>query len=321
MCTSVAWDRFFGRNLDLECQFGEKVVITPRGYALHFTRAGKSEKHYAMIGMATVIGGYPMYADAVNEKGLCIAGLNFPDNAHYPQETEDGKVHVAPFELPTYLLSQCASVKEAKERLNQMQLVGVQFNERIPLAPMHWHIADAEGSIVLECMRDGMHVHDNLLNVMTNNPPFDFHLTNVRQYMNLTKKYPENRFSEQVELKPFAVGFGAMGMPGDFSSASRFVKAAFLRANTAAGGGESGVAALFHLLDAVAMPDGVVETEGGRHEFTEYSSCMDMEQGIYYYKTYTNSQISAVDMHRENLDGGELKEYPLTRSQQIAWAN
>ena len=167
-----------------------------------------------------------------------------------------------------------------------------------------------------------MRVYDNPVGVMTNNPPFDFHMTNLNQYLNLTADYPSNRFHESAELAPFGVGLGALGLPGDFSPTSRFVKTVFLKLNSISDGGEAGsVSRFFHLLDAVAMPDGAVQTPDGKFEFTGYSCCMDAGKGIYYYKTYTNQALTAVRLHRADLDADCLYEYPLIREQQIASAN
>ena len=325
MCTSIALktkDFYFGRNLDLEYQFGERVVVTPRNYPFAFRRAGRMDRHFAMIGMAAVMDGYPLYAEAANERGLCMAGLNFPGNAYYSEEEAADKANVSPFELIPWLLGQCASVREARKLLESTRLVRINFREDMPLTPLHWHIADREASIVLEAMRDGMRVYDNPVGVMTNNPPFDFHMTNLNQYLNLTADYPSNRFHESAELAPFGVGLGALGLPGDFSPTSRFVKTVFLKLNSISDGGEAGsVSRFFHLLDAVAMPDGVVATKNGKFERTSYSCCVNADTGVFYYKTYVNNQLTAVSMHHENLDGCCLYEYPLVQEQQIYFVN
>lgn len=325
MCTSIAMktrDFYFGRNMDLEYDFGQRVVITPRSFPFAFRRAGEMQSHYAMIGMASVADGYPLYAEAMNEKGLGMAGLNFPDNAYYPPEEADGKANVSPFELIPWVLGQCETVAQARQLLEKTHLIAIPFSEAIPLATLHWHIADAESSLVLESTREGMKLYDNPVGVLTNNPPFDFQLTNLRQYLNLTPLEPENRFSAEVELVPFGRGFGGIGLPGDFSPASRFVKAAFLRQNSVCDGEEaSSVSQFFHLLDAVAMPKGIVAAGGEDCETTRYACCISAKRGIFYYKTYANSQLTAVDMRKENLDGTELLEFPLVLEQQVAWAN
>lgn len=324
MCTSIALttgDFYFGRNLDLEYTFGEQVAVTPRQYPFVFRKAGECGRHHAMIGMATVVDGYPLYAEAANEKGLCIAGLNFPDNAFYPAQLCEDKVNVSPFELPLWVLGQCAGVEEARALLERTHIVAIPFSDRMPLAPLHWHIADRERSIVVECMRDGMRIYDNPVGVLTNNPPFDFQMTNLRQYMALRSGEPENSLAAGLELAPFGRGFGAIGLPGDFSPVSRFVKAAFLRCNAVCEGEESSsVSQFFHLLDAVAMPRGAVRA-GDLWDITTYSCCINASKGVYYYKTYDNSQITAVDMRREDLEDSQVRSFALETGLRIVHAN
>lgn len=323
MCTSIAWRNgafYFGRNLDLEVAFGQRVVIMPRRHRLSFRREKPMDQHYAMIGMATVMDGCALYAEAVNEKGLCIAGLNFPRNAFYPMEEEMGKAHVAPFELPWWILGQCATAQEANELLEKTQVTGIAFSDGVPASPLHWHIADKRTSIVVECMRDGMRIHQNPAGVLTNNPPFDFHMHNLCQYMNVTALWPENRFASELELQPFGRGMGGIGLPGDASPASRFVRAAFLLHNSVCDE-EHSVAHFFHLLDSVAMTRGAVIAPGDKWEATLYSCCVDVEAGIYYYKTYTNNQLTAVHLHNANLDGEALVAFPLETKQHILYAN
>lgn len=325
MCTSLAWKNgtfYFGRNLDLEVPFGQRVVITPRRHRLIFRREAPMAQHYAMIGMATVIEGQPLYAEAANEKGLCIAGLNFPDNACYAEKETPGKAHIAPFELPWWLLGQCATVQEARALLEHTQVMDIPFSESVPTSPLHWHVADGRESMVVECMQDGMHLHDDPFGVLTNNPPFDFHRQNVSQYMGLTALYPENRFAEEIPMKPLGRGLGGFGLPGDASPASRFVRAAFLKLNSACEATEaSSTAHFFHLLDSVAMTRGSVMAPRGQWEYTQYSCCINADEGIYYYKTYENNQLTAIHLHNANLDGEGLTEFPIATHQQITYAN
>ncbi len=323
MCTSIAMkngDFFFGRNMDWDREFGEHIVITPRNYPFRFRKAGNLPRHYALLGMAAVAEQYPLYADAVNEKGLCMAGLNFQGNAYYPETVESDKTNVSPFELIPWLLGQCASVNEAKHLLSQMHLIAIPFAEHMPLAPLHWHIADQSGSFVLEATKSGMHIYDNPVNVLTNNPPFDFHMTNLSQYLNLTVEAPENAFCKCAAVQPFGKGLGSFGLPGDFSPASRFVKAAYLLLySQCEAEEESSVSQFFHLLDSVAVVNGSIAAEDGKHYFTTYASCMNAGKGIYYYKTYSNSQLTAVRLRGENLEAACLKEFPLRKRQRIQW--
>lgn len=150
MCTSMAFvsgDFYFGRNMDLEGSFGEKVVITPRNFPLPLRHGKTLSTHYAMIGMANVVSGYPLYAEGANEKGLCITGLSFSGNAFYPDEAEPSRLPIATFELIPWLLGTCATTAEAKERLMEVQIVSTAFREDIQPAELHWHIADRERSL------------------------------------------------------------------------------------------------------------------------------------------------------------------------------
>ncbi len=324
MCTAATYltkDFYFGRNLDLEYSYKETVTVTPRSFPFRFRNGKILDNHYALIGMATVAEGYPLYYEATNEKGLSLAGLNFPKNAvYYPfQENKD---NITPYELVPWLLGQCESVFQAEAYLEKINLWNEPFSKEFPLSPLHWILADREHCLVLEPMADGLKIHKNPVGILTNNPPFPFHLYNLANYMNLTPMPPENRFSAQIDLTPFSLGMGSIGLPGDMSSPSRFVKAAFTKFNSRSGDSESeSISQFFHILGSVVQPRGLTNVRGDEYEFTLYSSCCNTEKGIYYYKTYENSQITAVDMHREDLDSSELISYPLIQGQQILLQN
>ena len=309
MCTCITYtnnDFYFGRNLDLDCSFGETVTITPRSFPFIFRKAERQDHHYAMIGMASANDSFPLYAEAVNEKGLAMAGLNFPGNAFYQQP--DGKgLEIASFEVIAWLLGKCASVTEAEEYLDEMKIVDLAFSDQMPSAPLHWMLADRESCLVLEAVRDGLKIYENPFGVLTNNPPFEYHRMNMNNYMNLTAESPQNRFADRLNLRPYAQGMGALGLPGDASSASRFVRAVFLKWNSVAPEEEkANVSQFFHILDSVAMVRGSVVTEQGTYDITTYSCCANTRTGVYYYKTYDDSRVRAVDMHETDLDGNVL---------------
>lgn len=320
MCTAVTYrtrDHYFGRNLDLERTYGECVVITPRGYPFVFRRVPELKQHYAMIGMAVIADGYPLYFDATNEMGLSMAGLSFPGSADYGSEMV-GKENIAPFELIPWLLGQCGDLSDVRRMLDRLNVVKMDFSPALPLTPLHWMISDGSGSIVLECVREGMRVYDNPAGVLTNEPPFDLQLFSLNNYLRLSPEQPVNSFSPELELKRYSLGMGALGLPGDPSSMSRFVRAAFARLNSICAETENGsVSQFFHILGFVSQMRGLTRLEDGACEITQYSSCCNADRGIYYYTTYDNSRISAVDMHREPLDGSELIAHPLVREMQI----
>lgn len=324
MCTAITYytsNHYFGRNLDLEYSYHETVTITPRNYPLKFRNTTVIKNHYAIIGMAFVADDYPLYYDAINEKGLGMAGLNFPENADYKQEVT-GKDNIAPFEFIPWILSQCESVSQAKALLKRLNLAQIDFTEKLKASPLHWIIADKESAITVEGVKDGLKVYDNPVGVLTNNPPFDFQMTNLCNYMNLSTEPAQNNFSKKLKLQPYSRGMGAMGLPGDLSSASRFVKATFTKMNSLSGNTESeSISQFFHVLGAVEQQRGLVHMGKGEYEITIYSSCCNLDKGIYYYKTYENSQITGIDMHRENLDGDSLINFELIKGQHINMQN
>ena len=322
MCTAITYQsgcHYFGRNLDLEYAYQEAVTITPRNYHFRFRLQDTIANHYAMIGMATVVDGYPLYYEATNEKGLSMAGLNFPDIATYLPAKAD-KVNVTPFEFIPWILGQCDTLASARDAVEKINLVNIPFSEAFPLTPLHWIISDKTGSITIEPMPDGLHIFENPIGVLTNNPPFDYHLYNLRNYLNISPEPATNRFSD-FDIKPYSNGMGAIGLPGDFSSASRFVKAAFVKLNSVSNADEvSSVSQFFHILSSVAMPRGSVRI-GDQNEITHYSCCCNTDQGIYYYTTYDNSTITGIAMHRENLEDSQPISYPLVKQTAITMQN
>jgi choloylglycine hydrolase len=183
-------------------------------------------------------------------------------------------------------------------------------------------IADREEAITVESMEDGLHIYENPVGVLTNNPSFDDQMFRLNDYMHLSPRSPENHFSEKLNLRHYSRGMGALGLPGDLSSQSRFVRAAFTKMNSVSGDSEGeSVSQFFHVLDTVTQTRGCCEVAEGEYEMTIYTSCCNADKGIYYYTTYDNRQISALDMHRENLDGSTLIRYPLTHGEQIYMQN
>lgn len=324
MCTGATYktkDFYFGRTLDYDFSYNEEVTITPRNYPFNFRNMGTMKNHYALIGMAYVVEDYPLYYDAVNEKGLGMAGLNFVGNADYKEEIP-GKDNVAQFEFIPWILGQCASVEEARVLLQKINLINTPFSKELPLAQLHWLIADRKEAITVESVKEGLRVYDNPVGVLTNNPPFDEQMFQLNNYMHLSPKTPQNHFSDKLSLHTYSRGMGALGLPGDLSSQSRFVRAAFVKMNSVSGDSETeSVSQFFHILGAVDQQRGCCDVGDGKFETTIYTSCCNADKGIYYYTAYDNHQITAVDMYRENLEGVFLARYPLVNGEQIRWQN
>lgn len=324
ICTAATYktkDFYFGRTLDYDFSYGEEIAVTPRNYPFRFRHSGDMANHYAMIGMAHMAGDFPLYYDAVNEKGLGMAGLNFVGNACY-REPMPGKENVAQFEFIPWVLGQCATVGEAREKLEKLNLTNVPFDRQLPVAQLHWMIADRDSAIVVEAMAEGIQVMDNPVGVLTNNPPFREQMFHLNNYLNLSPKEPGNRFSDKLPLRAYSRGMGALGLPGDLSSQSRFVRVTFVRMNALSGDSESeSVSQFFHILGSVDQQRGCCQVEDGKYEITIYTSCCNADRGIYYYTTYENHQITAVDMYREDLDGSVPVRYPLVEGEHVRRQN
>ena len=311
MCTAITYktnDHYFGRNLDMDFSYDESITITPRNYHFNFRNSKTQNKQYAIIGMAYVVDNYPLYYDATNEKGLSMAGLRFPENADY-KPINSNKNNIAPFELIPWILSQCADIYEAKNLLEHTNIAKISFSESLPHTPLHWIVAYKNRSIVVESVKDGLKIYDNPVGVLTNNPPFDFQMFNLNNYINLSDTSNENKMNK-------------LGLPGDLSSSSRFVRASHIKLNSVSGYSESeSISQFFHILASVANPRGCVKLKNGNQQITVYSSCCNTDRGVYYYTTYENSRITAVNMHRENLDSDKLVSYQLVKGQDIKYQN
>jgi choloylglycine hydrolase len=268
--------------------------------------------------MATVSNGYPLYYEATNEMGLSLAGLNFPGNAIYHPETA-GKDNIAPFELIPWVLGQCATVPEALEKLKHVNLWEHPFSAAFPPSPLHWLLSDQESSFTLEPLAEGLKISPNPVGVLTNNPPFDYHLENLKHYTHLSPNEPNK--SQWTNAKPASFGTGAIGLPGDFSSASRFIRAAFIKSNAVFGDqDEENIMQFFHVLQSVQQVKGAVRHDGANH-ITVYSSCCNATKGVYYYNTYNNIQPTGISMHKADLNSSKLISYPLRNKANILMEN
>lgn len=308
MCTAINVklnDTYFGRNLDLDYEFDASVIIVPRNYTINFKKEDSITSHYAMLGVGIVIDDYPLYADAINEKGLSIAGLNFPFNAKY-FEYQEGKKNLTTYELVLYLLARCKSVQEAKKELKNINLLNEDFSPQVKLTPLHFLISDANSSIVLESTSDGLHVYDNKLHVLTNNPPFKYQEEHLSSFDKLSNQSLDpNTISHSSQLF-YSYGTGGYGLPGDYSSSSRFIKAHFVKKYLVPSNDElDNVKSFFSVLNSVEMPYGSIKTNLG-YEFTRYTTCYNACRGILYYKTYKNPNINKISLNNYDLNKSSI---------------
>lgn len=301
MCTGMRFNgadgsMYFGRNLDWSSGYGEAVVITPAGARVPaaFERPSDRRVPYAVIGMGLIEGGVPLYFDCGNEEGLAIAGLNFPQSARYADAPLAGKTNVAAYEFPLWVAMNFSTVEEVKRALSDVAIVGVPINDRFPVAHLHWLIGDARGSIVVECMGDGLHIWDNDADVLTNEPDFGWQRQNLRNYLIASDDAPSRAAWGRAELTPFGLGAGMHGIPGDYSGPARFVRAAFVKGCYPIQDGEAAnVTRMFRSLGTVAVPEGCVRAHDGLFEKTIYTSCFAAGSGTYYHAAYGDHAISS----------------------------
>ena len=329
MCTGLALEtkdglHLFGRNMDIEYSFNQSIIFIPRNFKC-VNKSNKKEltTKYAVLGMGTIFDDYPTFADGMNEKGLGCAGLNFPVYVSYSKEDIEGKTNIPVYNFLLWVLANFSSVEEVKEALKNANIVDIPISENIPNTTLHWMISDITGkSIVVEQTKEKLNVFDNNIGVLTNSPTFDWHVANLNQYVGLRyNQVPEFKLGDQ-SLTALGQGTGLVGLPGDFTPASRFIRVAFLRDAMIKNAKDSiDLIEFFHILNNVAMVRGSTRTVEEKSDLTQYTSCMCLEKGIYYYNTYENNQINAIDMNKENLDGNEIKTYKYNKTLSINHVN
>ncbi len=329
MCTGLALEtkdglHLFGRNMDIEYSFNQSIIFIPRNFKC-VNKSNKKEltTKYAVLGMGTIFDDYPTFADGMNENGLGCAGLNFPVYVSYSKEDIEGKTNIPVYNFLLWVLANFSSVEEVKEALKNANIVDIPISENIPNTTLHWMISDITGkSIVVEQTKEKLNVFDNNIGVLTNSPTFDWHVANLNQYVSLRyNQVPEFKLGDQ-SLTALGQGTGLVGLPGDFTPASRFVRVAFLRDAMIKNDKDSiDLIEFFHILNNVAMVRGSTRTIEEKSDLTQYTSCMCLEKGIYYYNTYENNQINAIDMNKENLDGNEIKTYKYNKTLSINHVN
>ncbi len=328
MCTAIFDNRygsFFGRTLDLECSYGEEVARTKKSTELSFIYEGGMDSRFAFIGMAHRVSaecgvrsadirreaanceanveGVPLYYDGMNESGLCIAALNFSKCAVY-NEKKDKCRNLASFEVIPFVLANCGNIDCVKKLLSGANITNDAFSEKYPPAPLHWMIADRERSIVAEQTARGLEIHENTVGVMTNPPDFVYHMTRLSDYSSLSPLPPENKLCPELELPHYSRGLGAYGLPGDYSSVSRFVRAVYVKEHTLLPS-----KALFnkekesfafdrflHIMSSVSVPLGCILTDSDKPVCTVYTSVCDMDELTYRYFTYSDREIKTAEL-------------------------
>ncbi|MGR3208819.1 choloylglycine hydrolase family protein [Bacillus glycinifermentans] len=324
MCTSVTLTtadqvHLLARTMDFTFQLDGEVLLHPRMYQWMSEADGREHRGpYAFIGMGRQFKN-ALFADGVNEKGLSCAALYFPGYAVYEKEPKDNHDNIAPHEFVTWVLSNCASLEDVKAALSSLAIVEREVKLLGTVTPLHWILSDRSGrSIVVEPAVDGIQVHDNPVGVMTNSPEFTWHLTNLRNYIGLRPGQCTAKKLGELTLSAFGEGSGLAGLPGDFTPPSRFVRTAYLKEHMKPVSSETeGVSAAFHILSNMNIPKGIVITEQGEDDYTQYTAAMCSHSGSYYYHHYQNRQIQKVCLFQEDLDRKELKSFPANAEEAI----
>lgn len=312
MCTGVRFsdasgNMYFGRNLDWSTGYGQKVVVTPRGYKYKSAFLGEMANSPAIIGMGIVAENTPLYFDCANEHGLAVAGLNFPGYAAYAPEAIDGKTNVAAYEFPLWVALNFTSVDEVEKALSDVVIVAKPINDQYPVSELHWIIGDAKRSIVVEYTAAGMEIFKNDVDVLTNQPGYAWHKENMRNYMNLFPQMPKEVKWREAKFTAFGSGSLMRGLPGDYYSPSRFVRVAYLNTHYPVQADEaSNVSRLFHTLTGVAMIDGAAAMADGQFEKTVYTGGYSTATQTYYYSTYEDPAIKSVALKDYDLDSTEV---------------
>ena len=306
MCTAVCeWGKhpILGRTLDLDRSYGEQVVIAPRGFSASLIKEGGQRARHAILGVAHMHRGRPLFYDALNDCGLCMAGLNFPHFTVYHPPKEN-KRNVASFEMIPWVLENCADLAEARLLLSSTNVVPDSISGDLPATPLHWLVADKRGALAVESTVRGLEVHENPFGVLTNAPDFHAQAMHAAGFLHLVP--------EGVVDKPLLCsnGTGAIGLPGDWSSPSRFVRAFFAKTHTVMGDIDPTMRML-HVMQTVAQPEGCTVTEEGKPIRTVYTVCADLASLCYAWTTYGCSQLQRVCLRDVDLDSSELYCYAM----------
>ena len=328
MCTSLTYqtttgDQFLARTMDFAFELGGRPVAVQRGH--HFVSVTNStgfDAPYSFVGTGRNLNGY-VFVDGVNEHGVSAAALYFAGQAHYADAAVDGMVNLAPPELIMWVLGNVKSVAELGDRLSELNITEAAAPLLNIVVPLHWIISDQSGTTyVLEQEDDGMHFIKNPVGVMTNTPDFNWHLKNLSNYVQLQPTpHPDRQYGD-LNVSAFGPGTGALGMPGDYTSVSRFVRTVFMREHTDAVATDAeAINALSHMLNSVEIPKGVKIKADGSTDYTQYRAYMSMNEPAFYMQPYADQSITRVALTDDLMNADQPTEFALKTTQQFVNAN
>jgi choloylglycine hydrolase len=306
------------RTMEFGVDMRSNVIVVPRGYERTGTTPDgkpglKWNSKYACVGANGV--GLPIMLDGVNEMGLSAGLFYFPGTAGYmPYTAADADQTLAPWELGSWILENCATAGEVKSAVAKLVIPEVVLEAWGFCPGAHYVVVDVTGAaIVIEYVGGQLHVVDNPLGVITNSPTFDWHMTNLRNYIKFTPTAAPPLVLDGVTLAALGAGSGMLGMPGDFTPPSRFVRAvAYSQSAEPVDTGEEVVLQAFHILNNFDIPKGSVQGTKDAHgnvvaDQTQWTSVCDLKAKKFYFRTHANSQIRSVDLGGLSVDGGEIQ--------------
>ncbi len=314
------------RTLEFGANLQSNVIVIPRGTESVGTasadKTGRRWKSkYGIVGANMF--NLPAILDGLNEKGLAIGIFYFPGYAKYQEiKKDDADKAIAPWELPLYLLGNCADVDQAVQAVRTVYVGNVFQKDIGEVPPCHYIVTDARGQcVVLEYVKGELKIHDNPLGVVTNAPTFDWHMTNLSNYVNLTANNVPSADVAGMKIRSFGQGSGMLGLPGDFTPPSRFVRAvAFSRAALPVATARDGVLQAFHILNQFDIPKGSARgMEDGKvvADYTQWTSVSDLTNHRYYFRTFDNSRIRMVDLKKMDLDAKKIKTVSMAEQEMI----
>lgn len=298
MCTaitlqSIQRENFFGRTMDFSYPIEPGLYVIPKNYEWYsLITMKKCIDRYSFIGIGQEAGGMLGFFDGVNERGFAAAVLYFPGYAYYDLPIKN-KEPIASLDFLHYILGCCGSVAELNALLENICIVGIPDPVTQTAAPLHWIATDRSGTcVVIEQTKIGLKIISNSVGVMANSPDFQWHMTNLRNYMNVSITQQKEVYWENISLTPFGQASGTINLPGGFTSPERFVRTVFLKTHVEASKSRlEAIMACFHIMNSVSIPQGIVLTDRGTYDYTKYTAFMNTNTCEYYFKTYENNQI------------------------------
>ncbi len=308
MCTAISLNlndkQYFIRTLDLDYSFGEKLIITPREKPLPFRLRGEKSTKYAFWGVGDISDGFPLYAEGVNEAGLMVGGLHFPTMNGYKKSNRQGSL--LPFEIIPYILGNFKKAREACNFLSHIDIVDIAFNDETHNTPLHFHIADKSDTFALEVIDKRVKIEENPFGVLTNSPPFSYHKYNMARYLNLSENSPKDKNGIEI----YSNGLLATGLPGDFSSPSRFIRAGWLKSVLRCDCGMERYSAM-QLAESISIPTGAVIGSDSKLHYTRYYAVYDISGCSVIIKRYDRLTPRIIDVKKESLEAGSLISYAI----------